>query len=125
MSDSKISETKTHPVKMIDGILVQVTEITWDNGGKSFDVDEVTVDQETQEVLDNEELTIAESFDTYPTDDEIRSVLPEKATWHYTVTVTNATRLQAERVMSERISYSEDLGFDYGIESSEPFEHVG
>lgn len=124
MSDSKITSSTTHPVKMVDGILVQVTEQTWDDGDKSFDVDEVTTDSDTQEIIDSEELTIDESFDTYPTDDEIRTVLPTKGTWHFTVTVSKATRLQAARVMSERIGPDEDLGFDYSIEYSEPFENV-
>ena len=39
--------------------------------------------------------------------------------WRYVVTVTTATREQADQVMAERIGYDEDYGFAYSIDWSD------
>jgi hypothetical protein len=41
------------------------------------------------------------------------------ADFSYTVTVTAATKEEADQVIAERISFDEDYGFDYRIGWSE------
>lgn len=119
MSDDKIIDEALHDRENVDGIAIVIQEQTWRSGGKSFDVWEVDIDGEWGECL-----TEAESFDMMPTDDEIRTVLPEKGTHHFIVRVKGCTELQAGRVMIERIGPDEDFGFDYTIEHEGPFEDV-
>lgn len=41
--------------------------------------------------------------------------MPQQKVYQYVVTVTCASRAQADRVMTERIMHDEDYGFPYEI----------
>ena len=60
-----------HPEQTVNGATVQVVELVWADGGRSFDVYEV---KEFGLML---LLTEAESFDCYPTYEQISALLSD------------------------------------------------
>jgi hypothetical protein len=60
-----------HPIQSVNNVKIQVIELAWFSGGKSFDVYAVSDGGTVGDCL-----TEVESFDTYPTDEQIANVLP-------------------------------------------------
>lgn len=72
MTGDRIVSAREHgDPRTVAGVKVQVWELIWRSGGRSYDV---TVNTgENQE--DQNELTTEESFDTVPTDEQITDLL--------------------------------------------------
>lgn len=58
-----------HPEQIVNGTQIQVVELVWKDGGQSFDV------YKTKDLGLMVLLTDDESFDNYPTDEQIANLL--------------------------------------------------
>jgi hypothetical protein len=70
---SYVTEKIDHPIRTVNGVPIQVSELVWTNGGRSFDVFVVV----NEDVLDYSAvcLTMSASLDDYPTDAQIIDLL--------------------------------------------------
>lgn len=67
---ARIIRTTEHTPRTVAGVDVAVTELVWDDNGRSFEVHRLD---------DGTDLTEAECFDDHPTDTEITALLQSHA----------------------------------------------
>lgn len=67
----RVVEEIGHGTRTVAGTVVRVTELVWDDGGRSFEVHRQD---------DGTDLTTDQCFDALPTDAQIAALLPEETT---------------------------------------------
>lgn len=67
MSDNRIRRRYNRGTRTVKATVVEIIELVWNDGGRSFEVYTVTT---------GEDLTVDECFDTMPTDDQIAALIP-------------------------------------------------
>jgi hypothetical protein len=69
---SKIIKQIVRGTRVVAKVEVRITELMWDDGGRSFEVHRVDTD---------EDLTEDECFDAPPTDEQIQNLLDQQPDW--------------------------------------------